>query len=126
MKKIFSLIDLKYIIIYLLIINFIGVVTMLIDKYKAQKGFWRTPEKTIFIITLLGGGIGTISGMYLFRHKTKKLKFTIGLPTILISEIFIVVYFLLFYWWYKMIDLITFSAPYQRSRFLCVNEIINN
>ena len=97
MKKIFSLIDLKYIIIYLLIINFIGVVTMLIDKYKAQKGFWRTPEKTIFIITLLGGGIGTISGMYLFRHKTKKLKFTIGLPTILISEIFIVVYFLLFY-----------------------------
>ena len=83
--------------LYLLIINLIGFFTMLIDKYKAKKGFWRTPEKTIFIITLLGGGIGTITGMYLFRHKTKKLKFTIGLPTILISEILVVVYFLFFY-----------------------------
>lgn len=95
MKEIFNLIDIKYIIIYLIIINFIGFVTMWIDKYKAKKGFWRTPEKTIFLITLLGGGIGTISGMYLFRHKTKKLKFTIGLPTILISEIFLIIYFLI-------------------------------
>lgn len=68
---------------------------MALDKFKAQKGYYRTPEKTIFMITILGGGIGTITGMYLFRHKTKKLKFTIGLPTILISEIFIIIYLLI-------------------------------
>ena len=53
-------------------------------------------EKTIFIITVLGGGIGTISGMYAFRHKTQKLHFTIGLPTITILEIIGVIYFTFF------------------------------
>ena len=87
--------ELKYIILYVILINIIGFGTMALDKFKAQKGYWRTPEKTIFTITLLGGGIGTISGMYLFRHKTKKLSFTIGLPTILFSEIFIIIYLLI-------------------------------
>ena len=79
--------------IYLLCINIFGFLIMGIDKFKAQKGYWRTPEKTIFSITLLGGGIGTILGMYVFRHKTKKMKFTIGLPTILISEIVFAIYY---------------------------------
>ena len=56
---------------------------MSIDKRRAKKGEWRIKEGTLFLITLLGGGIAPISGMYIFRHKTKKLKFTIGLPTIL-------------------------------------------
>ena len=60
---------------------------MALDKYKAQHNKWRISEKTLFIITLLGGGIGTIFGMYKFRHKTKKLYFVIGFPTILILEI---------------------------------------
>lgn len=84
----------KYIVLYFIIINIIGFGIMALDKFKAQKGFWRTPEKTLFTITLLGGGFGTIAGMYIFRHKTKKLKFTIGLPTILISEIVLVIYLL--------------------------------
>lgn len=87
----------QMIILYVLIINLIGFFIMGIDKFKAKKGFWRTPEKTIFTITLLGGGIGTVTGMYLFRHKTKKMKFTIGLPTILISEIVLIIYFMFFY-----------------------------
>ena len=87
----------QMIILYVLIINLIGFGIMGIDKFKAKKGFWRTPEKTIFTITLLGGGIGTVTGMYLFRHKTKKMKFTIGLPTILISEIVLIIYFMFFY-----------------------------
>ena len=87
----------KNIIIYLVAINVIGFLAMFIDKKKAQRGDWRIPEKTLFGITLLGGGIGTIAGMYTFRHKTKKLKFTIGFPTILISEIVLVVYFMFFY-----------------------------
>lgn len=86
--------EIKYVILYLLLINIIGFGIMALDKFKAQKGFWRTPEKTLFTITLLGGGFGTIAGMYIFRHKTKKLKFTIGLPTILISEIVLVIYLL--------------------------------
>lgn len=87
----------EMIILYVLIINLIGFLIMGLDKFKAKKGFWRTPEKTIFTITLLGGGIGTVTGMYLLRHKTKKMKFTIGLPTILISEIFLIIYFVFFY-----------------------------
>lgn len=87
----------EMIILYVLIINLIGFLIMGLDKFKAKKGFWRTPEKTIFTITLLGGGIGTVTGMYLFRHKTKKMKFTIGLPTILISEIVLIIYFAFFY-----------------------------
>ena len=80
------------IIIYLIIINIIGFLVMYIDKQKAKKGKWRIPEQTLFIVTALGGGIGTIAGMYTFHHKTKKLKFTIGLPTILILEIILVIY----------------------------------
>ena len=66
---------------------------MYIDKQKAKKGHWRIPEKTIFLITVLGGGIGTISGMYIFRHKTKKMPFVIGLPVITILEIIAIIYF---------------------------------
>ena len=92
-KNIFTM---QNIIIYLIIINIIGFLVMYIDKQKAKKGKWRIPEKTIFIITVLGGGIGTISGMYAFRHKTQKSHFTIGLPTITILEIIGVIYFTFF------------------------------
>lgn len=68
---------------------------MLIDKQKAKRGSWRISEKTLFILTLLGGGIGTIVGMYLFRHKTKKVYFTIGFPAILISEMSLLIYWIL-------------------------------
>ena len=87
----------KNIIIYLVVINIIGFLAMLIDKKKAKRGEWRIPEKTLLLITLLGGGVGTIAGMYTFRHKTKKLKFTIGFPTILISEIALAIYFIFFF-----------------------------
>lgn len=86
-------------IIYVIVINIIGFLAMWIDKVKAKRGSWRIPEKTLFTITLLGGGIGTIAGMYKFRHKTKKLYFTIGFPVILFSEIFIIIYILLKYIW---------------------------
>ena len=78
--------------IYVLVINVIGFLAMGIDKLKAKKDWWRIPEGTLMMLCLLGGGIGTICGMYKFRHKTKKLKFTVGMPTILILEIAIVLY----------------------------------
>ena len=94
--EILRLIGVKYILLYLILINLIGLGAMALDKYKAQKGYWRIPEGTLIMITVLGGGFGTIFGMYKFRHKTKKMKFTVGLPTILISEIALVIYFLFF------------------------------
>lgn len=90
-----QIIPLKYLIIYIIGINIIGFLAMFIDKQKAKRGTWRIPEKTLFILTLLGGGIGTISGMYLFRHKTRKLYFTIGFPAILISEALLIIYWIL-------------------------------
>lgn len=90
MEEIFSM---RNIIIYLVAINIIGFLAMFIDKRKAKKGKWRTQEKTLFGICILGGGIGTIAGMYTFRHKTQKLTFTLGMPAILILEILIVLYF---------------------------------
>lgn len=64
-----------------------------LDKWKAKNEMWRIPENTLFGFAFLGGGIGTIAGMYTFRHKTKKLKFTIGMPAIVILEILIFIYF---------------------------------
>ena len=80
-------------VIYIVIINIIGFLAMYIDKQKAKSASWRIPENTLFIITAIGGGIGTIAGMYLFRHKTKKWTFKIGLPVLLILDILIVLYF---------------------------------
>lgn len=83
------------IIIYFIVMNLIGFFIMWLDKRKAKKGAWRIPEKTLFIITALGGGIGTTAGMYAFRHKTQKIQFVIGLPFITILEIITVIYFAL-------------------------------
>ncbi len=93
--KLEDIFTIQNIIIYIIIINLIGFFAMWIDKKKAQKGAWRISEHTLFVITLLGGGIGTIAGMYTFRHKTKKMRFVIGFPTILMTEIILVIYLLL-------------------------------
>ncbi len=92
MLYIVETIGIKYIVIYLVVINLIGFLAMGIDKYKAKKNYWRIPEGTLMMLAVLGGGIGTIAGIYVFRHKTKKMKFTVGMPTILISEIAIIIY----------------------------------
>jgi len=67
----------QFAVLYLIIINLIGFFAMWIDKVKARNGSWRIPENTLFMITFLGGGFGTIAGMYKFRHKTKKMYFVI-------------------------------------------------
>ena len=72
---------------YLLLINAIGFLLMLVDKRKARKNLWRIPEATLFLSAALGGSIGALAGMYTFRHKTKHLKFVLGIPAILITQI---------------------------------------
>lgn len=89
-----NLFTVRNVIIYLLVINLISFLAMYIDKKKAKRGSWRTKESTLFTLVLLGGGIGGIAGMYLFRHKTKKPGFVIGFPAILIIEIICVIIFL--------------------------------
>ena len=91
MQEIFTV---QNIVIYFIIINLIGFFIMWLDKRKAKKGAWRIPEKTLFIITALGGGIGSIAGMYTFHHKTKKIQFVIGFPLITILEVITIIWFL--------------------------------
>lgn len=82
-----------YILIgYIIIINIISFFIMLYDKKQALYHNFRISEKTIFIVSLLLGGIGTYVGMYVFRHKTKHLKFTIGIPIVIILNIISVFY----------------------------------
>ena len=80
----------KIIIIYTIIINIIGFFSMLIDKRRAIKNKWRIPEKTLFLITIIGGSVGSIAGMRLFRHKTKHWYFAYGMPAILLVQIVII------------------------------------
>ena len=77
----------KYFLLYLLLINAAAFVLMLADKRKAIKNRWRIPERTLILSAALGGSIGALLGMYTFRHKTKHLKFTLGIPAILIAQI---------------------------------------
>lgn len=76
----------RYLLIYLMIINIIAFAAMGIDKLKAAKGRWRISEKALFLLAAAGGSIGSIAGMFAFRHKTKHLSFRIGLPAILIPQ----------------------------------------
>ena len=81
----------KLLLYYLLIINAAGFLLMLVDKWKAKKNRWRVRESTLLIVAALGGSVGSLSGMYLFRHKTQHLKFTLGIPLILAAQCLIAV-----------------------------------
>lgn len=83
--------------IYLLIMNFIGFFSMGLDKHKARKKLWRIPEKTLFLIAFLGGSLGSILGMQVFRHKTRHTSFRLGMPAILLLQ-FLLFYFLHTLW----------------------------
>lgn len=81
----------KLLLYYLLIINAAGFLLMLVDKWKAKKNRWRVRESTLLIVAALGGSIGSLAGMYLCRHKTQHLKFTLGIPLILSAQCLIAV-----------------------------------
>ena len=81
-------------LIYLLLINAVGFGVMLYDKYLAKNNLWRIPEKTLLGIAAFGGSVGCWLGMYTVRHKTRHLKFTIGIPVILVIQIGIAAFLL--------------------------------
>ena len=74
----------KYLVIYLIIINALTLLLMLTDKFRARKKLRRIPEATLLSCALLGGSVGALMGMYTVRHKTAHPKFYIGIPIILI------------------------------------------
>lgn len=84
----------KYIIIYILLINLVGLYSMRSDKKKAIKKKYRIPEKRLFAIALLGGSAGTTVGMHLYRHKTKHWYFKWGMPMILVVQLGLIGYIL--------------------------------
>lgn len=79
-------------IIYFGVMTIVGYASMGIDKAKAKKRAWRIPEATLFSIAILGGSIGSILGMFHFRHKTKHWYFVVGMPLIFFIQLAIAVY----------------------------------
>lgn len=85
--------DLKIILLYLFAINIVAFFAFGIDKYKAKRDKWRIPESTLLSMAVLGGSIGALAGMKVWRHKTLHDKFRIGIPVIIALQIAAVV------WW---------------------------
>lgn len=82
-----------FILMFLFISNILGFILMYIDKKRAIKHKWRISENTLINISIAGGSIGILLGIYIFRHKIKHFKFTFGVPAILIVElIFLFIY----------------------------------
>lgn len=75
---------------YLLVINFITWIAYGLDKGRAKSGKWRIPERTLLLLTLIGGSLGALAGMILFRHKTRKAKFFISVPVMFVVHCVIV------------------------------------
>jgi len=82
----------KGLLIYLIVMNLIGLAVMAMDKSKARHHAWRIPEKTLFLVSILGGSVGTWAGMYLFHHKTKHWYFVAGMPLILVCQAALAIY----------------------------------
>ncbi len=74
----------RYLMDYLIVINIITWMMYGLDKWKAKSGKWRIPERTLLLVTALGGSAGALVAMLLFRHKTRKAKFVVGVPVLLV------------------------------------------
>ena len=72
---------------YLIVINVVTFLVYGIDKWKAKQGSWRISEATLLILAVIGGSIGALLGMKVWRHKTMHKKFKYGLPLILLAQI---------------------------------------
>lgn len=80
-------------IYYLLGINTVTFALYGIDKFKSKKGWWRIPEKTLLMLTVIGGSMGALCGIRLFHHKTRHKKFYLGVPILLVIQIALICYF---------------------------------
>ena len=76
----------RILIWYLAVINFITWIAYGLDKGRAKSGKWRIPERTLLLLALLGGSLGALAGMIMFRHKTRKPKFFISVPVMFVAH----------------------------------------
>ncbi len=76
----------KWLMYYLIVVNLLTCIIYGIDKWKAKRRAWRIPERTLLLLEAAGGCTGALAGMLMFRHKTRKLKFMIGVPVIFVVE----------------------------------------
>lgn len=76
----------KWFMYYLLIVNLVTWILYGVDKRKAIKGAWRIPEKTLILSAVIGGSVGALAGMMMFRHKIRKVKFIVGVPVIFVIQ----------------------------------------
>ncbi len=81
-----------HIILALSILNAGAFLVYFYDKAAARRGAWRISESTLLGVAMLGGSLAAIIAMYCFRHKTRKMKFKLGLPLILLSQAGLIVY----------------------------------
>lgn len=73
-------------VLWFIIINVVAFIMMGMDKSKSRKGVWRIPERTLFNVAFIGGSVGILGGMHVFRHKTKHAKFKWGIPLIIVIQ----------------------------------------
>ncbi len=84
-----------FLLLYLIAVNLIAFFAMRRDKRAAKAGALRTPEKTLFLLAILGGSLGAMLGMKVFHHKTKHKSFTIGMPLIFALQLALAVWLIL-------------------------------
>ena len=82
----------RLLLYYLLAVNLLTFATYGIDKYKARHARWRVREALLLLLAALGGSIGALLGMHLFRHKTQHKKFRYGVPLILLAQVAVAVF----------------------------------
>ena len=88
----------KWVLAWVLVFSLADFLLMGVDKRRARRGAWRVPEKTFFLVALLGGSPGAILGMRLFHHKTRHWYFKWGLPAILIAQLALAIWL---FWMYS-------------------------
>ena len=84
---------------YLILLNLYTWVQFGIDKWKALNNYWRVPEKVLLVTAAAGGSLGALIGMKMFHHKTKKKKFSVGIPIFLAIHVIVIAGL----FWYKII-----------------------
>lgn len=80
-------------VIWVLVASLAGLALMAYDKNAAIAGRWRIPERVLLLVGLLGGTPGLICGMLLLRHKIRKLAWVLGLPLLLIAQVWVAWHF---------------------------------
>ena len=83
---------LSFILVYLCVISLTAIIVTVVDKIKAKYNKWRIPEATLLIISALGGSIAMYITMQLIRHKTKHIKFMLGIPIIILMQVIVAVW----------------------------------